>query len=153
AGVAFLEHDLDGIDAAIAFVDELVVVGDAIGERNAVRGVGAGSVHQVGDELLVLRQRRRGHRHRTRERDPHAYSTHRLASHRHSSIDAPDPPVVAAGYCRGSTPLLGPSVAANCRGLNMGAAIADAFPCRSPTTVQARAARPTSRARAWPRTA
>ena len=152
AGIAFLEYDLDAVDAAIAFVDEPVVVGDAIGERNAVRGVGAGSVHQVGDELLVLRQRRRGHRHGTRERDPQTYSTHRLASHRHSSIDAPDPPVMAAGHCRGSTPLLGPSVPANCRGLNTGTAIAEAFPCRSPTAVQARAARQSRTARSWPRT-
>src|SRR5262245_26078314 len=47
AGIAFLEYDLDAVDAAIAFVDERVIVGDAIGKRNAVWGVGAGSVHQV----------------------------------------------------------------------------------------------------------
>src|SRR6516162_6565642 len=155
AGVAFLEHDLDAVDAAVALIDELVVVSEAVGERNAVRGVGTGPVHQVGDELLVLRQRRRGRRQgarERRERDPDVYSSHRLAIHRHSSIDAPEP--VAGGRpLRGSIPLLGPSVPANCRGLNTGTAIAEAFPWRSPTAGPARAARRSRRARSWPRTA
>ena len=59
AGVAFFECDLDAIDAAIPLVDEFVVVSDAVGERNPVRRVGAGPIHQVGNELLVLRERRR----------------------------------------------------------------------------------------------
>jgi hypothetical protein len=36
AGVAFLEHDLDAVDTAIALVDELVVVGDAVGDWDTI---------------------------------------------------------------------------------------------------------------------
>ena len=58
AGVAFLVRDLDAVDAAVARVDQLVVVGDAVGERDAVRRIGAGAVDEMRNELLVLRQRR-----------------------------------------------------------------------------------------------
>src|SRR5262249_61635339 len=44
AGVAFLEHDFDTVDAAVAFVNQCVIVRQAISERNAVRGVGAGPI-------------------------------------------------------------------------------------------------------------
>src|SRR5262249_6477273 len=61
AGLAFLEHDLDAVDAAIALVEQRPIVGDAVGERNAVRCIGARSIDQRWNELL-LRHRRRGHR-------------------------------------------------------------------------------------------
>ena len=61
AGFAFLVHDLDAVDAAVALVDQRVVIGDAVGERDAVRRIGAGPIDQMRDELLVLRQRRAGH--------------------------------------------------------------------------------------------
>src|SRR5262245_18615243 len=95
-GVAFLEHDFDAVDAAVAFVDEGVVVGKAIGERNAVRGIGAGPIDQHGYELLILRQRRRSRgqpAEQRRERDGGMSCGQCLANHRHSSIDAP-------GRCR-----------------------------------------------------
>src|SRR5262249_42830170 len=142
-GIAFLEYDLDAVDAAIPLVDQLVVVGDPIGERNAVRRIRAAPVHQAGNELLVLRQRRRRPRHGTkqhRKRDSGMFSNHSIASHKHSSIDAADP-AVAGRPLRGSTPPLGPSVPANCRGLNTGTATTEASPCRSPTAGPARAAR------------
>ena len=59
AGLAFLEDDLDAVDAAVALVEERPVVGDAVGERNAVRRIGTGAIDQRRQELLVLRQRRR----------------------------------------------------------------------------------------------
>src|SRR5262249_11384764 len=55
-----LEHDLDAVDAAVALVDERPVVGDAVGEGDAVRRISAGAVDQRRDELLVLRQGRLG---------------------------------------------------------------------------------------------
>ena len=54
AGVAFLVGDLDAVDAAVALVDQRIVVGHAVGERDAVRRIGAGAVDQAGNELLVL---------------------------------------------------------------------------------------------------
>ena len=64
AGLAFLEHDLDAVDAAVALVEERPVVGNAVGERNAVRRVRSGAVNQRRNELFILRQRRLGHRRR-----------------------------------------------------------------------------------------
>ncbi len=53
ARLAFLEDDLDAVDAAVALVEQRVVVGRAVGERNAVRSVGAGAIDQPRQELLV----------------------------------------------------------------------------------------------------
>src|SRR5262249_31401364 len=62
AELAFFEHDLDTVDAAVALVDEGVIVGNAVGERNAVRRISARPINQLGDELLVLCLRRPGDR-------------------------------------------------------------------------------------------
>src|SRR5262249_26699359 len=92
AGVAFLEHDLDAVDAAVAFVDELVVVGDTVGEWGAIRRIGAGAVDQSRDELLVLRQRRRGSRRRAEQRTEHDPDRFSSSIHRLSSIELPGGP-------------------------------------------------------------
>jgi hypothetical protein len=47
-GVAFLEYDLDAVDAAVALVDELAIVSDAIRDRDTVGRIGAGPIHQLG---------------------------------------------------------------------------------------------------------
>jgi hypothetical protein len=52
-GVTFLVGDLHAVDAAVALVDQSVVVGHAVGERDAVRRIGAGAVDQAGNELLI----------------------------------------------------------------------------------------------------
>ena len=62
AGLAFLGGDLDAVDAAVALVDQLQVIGDPVGERDAVRCVRSGAVDQRRNELLILRNGRRGHR-------------------------------------------------------------------------------------------
>jgi hypothetical protein len=80
-GVTFLEHDLHAVDAAVAFVNQGVVVGDAVGDWDTVGGVGAGAVDKLGDELLVLRQGRRSESdsgNKSRERAPNMISIHRL---------------------------------------------------------------------------
>jgi len=61
-GVAFLVEDFYAVDAAVALVDQGIVVGHAVGERNAVGRVSAGAIDQAGNELLVLGLRRRGNR-------------------------------------------------------------------------------------------
>src|SRR5690606_13239071 len=53
-GFAFLENDLHPVYAAVALVDESPVVGDAIGEGNAVWRIWAGPVDERRQELLVL---------------------------------------------------------------------------------------------------
>jgi pimeloyl-ACP methyl ester carboxylesterase len=81
AGVAVLEYDFHTVDAAVAFIDEGVVVGEAIGERNTVRRVGAGPINQIGDELFVLRKGRRmecGSGNKSRESGPNRLSIHWL---------------------------------------------------------------------------
>ena len=62
AGLALLDEQLDAVDAAVALVDQVVVVGHAVGVGHAVHGVGAGTVGQNRHELLVLRRSRRGKR-------------------------------------------------------------------------------------------
>jgi hypothetical protein len=52
-GVALLVGDLHAVDAAVALVDQGVVVGHAVGERDAVGRIGAGAVDQAGNELLI----------------------------------------------------------------------------------------------------
>src|SRR5262245_29040333 len=81
AGVAFLERELDAVDAAVALVDELVIVGDAIRDWDTVGRIGAGPIHQLGDELLVLRKGWRGEcrdANKGRKRYPDRSSIHRL---------------------------------------------------------------------------
>ncbi len=88
AELALLPHQLDTVDAAVALVDEGVVVSK--------------------DELLVLRQRRRSRRHATqdsRDRDPCMLSSHCLASHRHSSTLTHRTWPMRAGHSGGSTRL------------------------------------------------
>src|SRR5262249_32871017 len=66
--------------AAVARIDEPVVVADAVGERNAVRRVGPGAVDEMRDELLVLGERRRGEGRRTERRrggNPDKFHGHR----------------------------------------------------------------------------
>ncbi len=58
AGFALLGGDLDPIDAAVARVQQVQVIGKTVGERDPVRRVGAGAIDERGDELLVLRQSR-----------------------------------------------------------------------------------------------
>src|SRR5262249_15805306 len=54
--------------AAVARVDQTVVVGDAVGERDAVRRVCTGAVDEMRNELhVLLRRRRRGERRRERD--------------------------------------------------------------------------------------
>src|SRR5262249_5092264 len=80
-GVAFLKRDLDAVDAAVALVDELVIVGDAVRDWDTVGRVGAGPIHQLGDELLGLRKGWRGERRGAtsrRKRYPDPFSIHRL---------------------------------------------------------------------------
>src|SRR5215467_8835551 len=94
AGVAFLEYNFDAVDAAVALVDEPVVVGKAVGERDAVRRVGASAVDQSRDELLILRQRRRGRRRGAEQRTEHDRDRVASVVHRLSSIELP------GGRCR-----------------------------------------------------
>jgi hypothetical protein len=47
-GVAFLKRDLDAVDAAVALVDEPVIVGDAVRDWDTVGRIGAGAVDEVG---------------------------------------------------------------------------------------------------------
>ena len=63
AGLAFLDQKLDAVDAAVALVDQVVIVGHAVCERRAIHGVRARPVGQYRDELLVLRCRRSRKRH------------------------------------------------------------------------------------------
>ncbi len=60
-GFAFLIRDLDAVDAAIAFVDQLQVVQLAVGPGNAQGREGPGAIHQQRNELLFRRHCRRGH--------------------------------------------------------------------------------------------
>src|SRR5262245_6752591 len=136
AGVAFLIGDLDAVDAAIALVDQVVVVGDTVGERNAVRRIGAGPVYQAGDELLVLRQGRGGHHCNAGQRPQSSYGD--FCTHQRSSIDMPTASV--GRWSAELTRRMSPIVPANCRGLNTGTAIAEASPWRSPRAGPARAA-------------
>ena len=68
AGLALFPGDLDAVDAAVSGVDQFQIIHESIGERDAVRGIGARPVRQHREELLLgLRQRRaasqrRGHR-------------------------------------------------------------------------------------------
>ncbi len=59
AGLALLRHDLDAVDAAVALIDERPVVGNAVGERNAIGCVGSRAIDQRRQKLLVLRRCRR----------------------------------------------------------------------------------------------
>src|SRR5262249_11998068 len=106
------EGDLDAVDAAVALVDQLVVVGNAVGERDAVRGISAGAIHEMRDELLVLRLgRRRQYRSARERRQRHPDMS---SNHWHPPVSGrPDPARMA-----GSTPRLGTNVPANCRALN-----------------------------------
>ena len=63
AGLAFLDQKLDAVDAAVALVDQVVIVGHAVCERHAIHGVRARPIGQYRDELLVLRCSRSGKRH------------------------------------------------------------------------------------------
>src|SRR5262249_59706207 len=47
-GIAFLKRDLDAVDAAVALVDEVVIVGDAVRDGDTVGRIGAGPIHQLG---------------------------------------------------------------------------------------------------------
>src|SRR5262249_39643606 len=81
AGVAFLDQELDAVDAAVALVDELVVVGDAIRDWDTVGCIGASAVDEVRDELLVLRKGWHGEcrdANKGRKRYPDMFSIHRL---------------------------------------------------------------------------
>ena len=60
AGLALLHRQLDAVDAAIALVEHVEVVGRAVGERNAVGRIGAGAIDEQGKELLVLARQREG---------------------------------------------------------------------------------------------
>jgi hypothetical protein len=80
-GIAFLKRDLDAVNAAVALVDEVVIVGDAIRDWDTVGRIGAGPIHQLGDELLVLRKGWRGEcrdANKGRKRYPDTFSIHRL---------------------------------------------------------------------------
>src|SRR5262249_54064679 len=59
--LAFLERDLDAIDATISLVEEVEVVVEAVGVRNAAGGVWARAVHEQWDEdgIALLGERRR----------------------------------------------------------------------------------------------
>src|SRR5712671_513838 len=59
AGLAFLEGYLDPVDAAVARVQQVQVIGKPVGERYAVRSVGTGAIDQGGKELLILSYGRR----------------------------------------------------------------------------------------------
>ena len=65
-GLAFLEGDLDAVDAAIALVDQGVIIAEPVGYRDAARGVRSGAVDEHGNELLGRR------RHLGRENAGHA---------------------------------------------------------------------------------
>ncbi|KAG1167123.1 hypothetical protein G6F35_017836 [Rhizopus arrhizus] len=60
-GLALFVRDLDAVDAAIAFVDQLQVVQLAICPGNAQRLERPGAIHQQRNELLFGRHCRRGH--------------------------------------------------------------------------------------------
>ncbi len=62
AGLAFFRRKLDAVDAAVALVDHVPVVDHAVRERNAVRRVRSGAIHQGRHVLFALRHRRGGHR-------------------------------------------------------------------------------------------
>src|SRR5262245_38510714 len=51
-GLALFPDEADTVDAPIALVEERVVVCEAVGQRDAARGVGARPVDQQGDEEL-----------------------------------------------------------------------------------------------------
>src|SRR3546814_16613649 len=57
-GLALLPGELHAVDAAVAQVDQLHEVVEAIGERNAARRVGARAVDQQRHELLLRGDRR-----------------------------------------------------------------------------------------------
>src|SRR5262249_55269511 len=79
-------RDLDAVDAAVALVDEVVIVGDAVRDWDTVGRIGAGPIHQLGDELLVLRKGWRGEcrdAYKGRKRYPDTFPIHRLL-HLHS---------------------------------------------------------------------
>ena len=70
AVLALLEGDLDAVDAAVAFVDQRVVVHKAVCCRDAVRRIRPSPVNEQGNELLVGRLNltaREGHRGRHRK--------------------------------------------------------------------------------------
>ena len=71
AGIAFLVENFYAVDATVTLVDQGIIVGHAVGERDAVRGVGTGTVDQPGNELLILGLRARRNRQSGR-RDRHA---------------------------------------------------------------------------------
>ena len=62
AGLAFLDQKLDAVDAAVALIDQVVIVGHAVCVRHAIHGVRARPVGQYRDELFVLRCSRSGKR-------------------------------------------------------------------------------------------
>ena len=65
--LALFPCDLHAADPAVAHVEQLEVVLHAAPEPGAARGVGAGAVHERGDELLVLGLRgREGPEHQAR---------------------------------------------------------------------------------------
>ena len=61
AGVRMLMDGGNAFDAAVAFVEERVVVAEPVGDGNAAGRIGPGAIHQHGKELFVGdRRRRRG---------------------------------------------------------------------------------------------
>src|SRR5262249_44514049 len=68
--LALLPGDLDPVDPAVALVDEVEVVDEAVGDGDAARGVGAGAVDEQGDEdLLALGRGEPGQRPAGEQRD------------------------------------------------------------------------------------
>src|SRR5260221_6348496 len=81
AGLAFLIGHLDAVDAAVARIDHVEIIGIAVGEGDAVGRVRPGAIDQAWDELLALRQRlarRKAPSDGRSDRDQcHALKTHR----------------------------------------------------------------------------
>src|SRR5262245_4624134 len=59
-GLAFFEHDLDTIDAAISLIHELVIVYFSIGIRHTTYSVHSGSINKHRYKLLALSVSRQG---------------------------------------------------------------------------------------------
>src|SRR5262249_22716643 len=92
AEVALLEHDLDAVDTAVPFVHQPVVIGDAVGERDAVRSIGPRPIDQARYELLVLRKGRRPKRNAAERR----HSKRQMLQHGRPSL-----PGRSGCQCRG----------------------------------------------------
>src|SRR4029079_16747411 len=119
--LAFLSRDLDAVDAAVPRVQQVQIVGKAVGERDAVRRVWAGAVDEGGKKLLVLRQSRR-----RSEGEGDGNGRERQKSINHGCI----------------LPLTGDGTT-----INAGTATGEAFRGRSPRGAPARSARRSERTR------